>query len=176
MKPILFTLLISVSFLAEVVRADEPSLVDIKGFTLLLSDTQKHRNSRLIEIDRFLELSREAGTIILDTRSKDAFKKKHLKGAVHLNFSDFTDEKLAKVIPDKTTRILIYCNNNVRGDRLNFADKKVALALNIPTFINLVGYGYRNVYELASYLDVDDPRWEFEGTTMVKHRVLPRAK
>jgi hypothetical protein len=39
--------------------------------------------------------------------------------------------------------------------------KRVELALNIQTFINLYGYGYRNVYELGEVVNFDDPkvRW-----------------
>ncbi len=39
--------------------------------------------------------------------------------------------------------------------------KAIRLALNIQTFINLVGYGYRNVSELNEVLDFRDPavRW-----------------
>lgn len=33
-----------------------------------------------------------------------------------------------------------------------------SLALNIQTFINLVGYGYANVYELRSAIDFNDPK------------------
>ncbi len=32
------------------------------------------------------------------------------------------------------------------------------LALNIQTFINLVGYGYENVWELGDVLNFDDPK------------------
>ncbi len=38
------------------------------------------------------------------------------------------------------------------------------MALNIPTYVNLYGYGYRNVYELNELVNVDDPRIAFEGT------------
>ena len=38
------------------------------------------------------------------------------------------------------------------------------LALNIPTFINLYGYGYRSIYELDELVNVHDTRIEFEGT------------
>jgi hypothetical protein len=38
------------------------------------------------------------------------------------------------------------------------------LALNIPTYINLYGYGYRNVYELNELINVSDPSIKFEGT------------
>ena len=46
------------------------------------------------------------------------------------------------------------------------------MALNIPTYINLYGYGYvygyRNVYELNELVKVSDPKIEFEGTTVIK--------
>ena len=47
-------------------------------------------------------------------------------------------------------------------------EKPRMLALNIPTYINLYGYGYRNVYELNELVGVRDPRVEFEGTTVGK--------
>ena len=41
--------------------------------------------------------------------------------------------------------------------------KRVELALNIQTFINLYGYGYRNVYELAPLVALADSNLEWEG-------------
>jgi hypothetical protein len=38
------------------------------------------------------------------------------------------------------------------------------MSLNVPTYVNLYGYGYRNVYELHELVDVNDPRISFEGT------------
>ena len=119
-------------------------------------------------------MAEEKNTIILDTRSEKMYKAKHIKGAVHLNFSDFTAGKLAKVITSKDTKILIYCNNNLDKDETFFARKSAPLALNIPTFINLFGYGYKNVYELdalvqTSFLSKDKkPVFEFEGTAVIK--------
>ena len=85
---------------------------------------------------------------------------------MHLNFSDFTAAKLAAVIPDKNTRILIYCNNNLEDDSQNFPAKSMPLALNIPTFINLYGYGYTNIYELSSLVSVTDPRLVFADSAV----------
>lgn len=143
-----------------------PSNVDYKGFVAMASEAESHRSQRLVDIDAFLSLAQKPDTLILDTRSEAAYKRKHFKNAVHLNFSDFTAEKLAKVIPSKSTRVLIYCNNNLEGDDQNFPTKSMPLALNIPTFINLYGYGYKNVYELSSLLSVNDPKLEFEGTAV----------
>jgi hypothetical protein len=89
------------------------------------------------------------------------------------------------VIPAFDTKILIYCNNNFDGNQVDFASKfalplpkpsnveatqfasqakPIMMALNIPTYINLFGYGYRNVYELNELVKVNDPRIEFEGS------------
>lgn len=121
-------------------------------------------------------MSKGSNVIILDTRSEEMYKRKHIKGAVHLDFSDFTVENLSRIIPNPTTKILIYCNNNFLNDQVNFASKSyippamdtekkpITLALNIPTYINLYGYGYRNIYELSELIPIDLATLEFEGT------------
>ena len=119
-------------------------------------DVMAYRESRLISLADFNAMKDDPNTIILDTRSQFAFDTGHIDGAVHLNFSDFTDEKLAKVIPSKATRILIYCNNNFADNIDPVPVKRAPLALNIPTFINLVGYGYENVYELGELVTMED--------------------
>jgi len=140
------------------------SKVDYDSFLEISEEVRTYRTSRLVSLHQFLDFMKEPGTILLDTRSKKAYDKKHLKGAIHLNFSDFTTEKLLKLIPNKKTRILIYCNNNIDGDGVNFPTKTISLALNIPTFINLFGYGYKNIYELSSLVPTKDKRLVFEGT------------
>jgi hypothetical protein len=147
-----------------VVLKIEPSKVDYNGFRLLTQEVRDYRKSRMVTLDQFNAMSTDKGTIILDTRSASAFKGLHMKGAVHLNFSDFTATKLAKVIPNKKTRILIYCNNNFKDNKRFFEGKAMPLALNIPTFINLYGYGYKNIYELSENLSVKDKRLKLAGT------------
>lgn len=139
----------------------EAAAVDYSGFISLAGEVDPYRQSRLINAQTFMEMAEDADTVILDTRSKEAFEAGHIAGALHLNFSDFTDEKLKKVIADKSTRILIYCNNNFTDDVNPVPLKRIELALNIPTFINLYGYGYRNIYELNESLPLDDPRVPF---------------
>ncbi len=134
----------------------KPSAVDYPTFQAMTDEARSHREQRLITLENFLEMGAASDTIILDTRSKSAFEDGHIKGAVHLNFSDFTDDKLAEIIPDFDTRILIYCNNNFSDDVAPVPKKMVSLALNIPTFINLYGYGYTNIYELGEEISLDD--------------------
>ncbi len=59
---------------------------------------------------------------------------------------------------DPNRPILIYCNNNFSNNRSPVPVKSRQLALNIQTFINLVGYGYPNVWELADIVDFNDPK------------------
>ena len=79
-----------------------------------------------------------------------------MKGAKHLNFSDFTQANLSKMIPTFETTVLIYCNNNFEGNQRDFASKvsipvarprvtpatqfavqakPLMMALNIPTYV-----------------------------------------
>jgi len=143
--------------------------VDYNGFLNISTELVNYRTSRLIDIETFNECSQEENTIILDTRSKRAFDEIHIKGAIHLNFSDFTKASLERVIGDKNRKILIYCNNNFDSPLEALMSKSQPLALNIPTFINLYGYDYKNIYELDEYLDQDDPRVQFEGTKVTNN-------
>lgn len=147
-------------------QAGQNALIDFGGFQKVSADVMQIREARRVDVDTFLHMAGEEDTVILDTRSKAMYDLKHIKGAKHLNFSDFTAEKLKKVIPSKDTRVLIYCNNNFVQDSAAFANKAPSLALNIPTFINLYGYGYENIYELGPAVDEDDTPIEFEGTSV----------
>lgn len=157
------------------------ALVDYEDFKNLVSELEKQREKNLVSLDVFLKMAKEENVVILDTRSDFRFNRKHLKGAIHLDFTDFTQDNLLQLIPDPNTRILIYCNNNFDGDQIDFASKMakpktnietqilsnrkpIMLALNIPTHINLYGYGYKNIYELDELVNVNDPRIQFEGT------------
>jgi len=168
------------------------SFDDFKG---LVAKVETHRASRLVDLNTFMKMSKEPGVIILDSRSTFRFERIHVKGARHLAFTDFTQDNLQKVIPSFETKILIYCNNNFDGNQKDFASKialprpkpsnavatqfaaqakPIMMALNIPTYINLYGYGYRNVYELNELVNVNDPRIAFEGS-IVEQKQPPVA-
>lgn len=179
---------------------DSDALVNYSYFKELVEEVEIHRSNRLINLDEFHQKSKNTNTIILDTRSKSMYDLKHVKGAIHLNFSDFTAQELESLFSQyngQETEILIYCNNNFYDSKatlkvvepeflfqdMAFVSKSAdivkisqfdvdeiifnnqrTLALNIPTYINLYGYGYKNVYELNELVDVNDPRIIFEGS------------
>lgn len=135
--------------------------IDYPGFQTLTREVESYRAGRLVTLADFQRMAREPNTIILDARSADAYAQGHIEGAVNLPFTDFTDQSLRAALRDLNVRILIYCNNNFSNNAQPVILKRVELALNIQTFINLYGYGYRNVYELADVVDFNDPavRW-----------------
>jgi phage shock protein E len=129
-------------------------VIDAPGFVAIVDEATRHRESRRIDEDTFVRLMSEPGTVVLDARSRPMYDRRHVEGAVSLSFPDFTTDALARVIPSRATRVLIYCNNNFRGDPVAFALKSPEAALNLSTYVALYTYGYRNVYELAPYVDV----------------------
>ena len=141
--------------------AQESAAIDYDGFNVLVDEVQDYRDTRLIDLRSFLSFVKEADVLLLDSRSAEAFAAGHIRGAVNLPFSDFTQDKLDALVGDKDRRILIYCNNNFTDNEPPVPVKRVELALNIPTFINLYGYGYKNIYELGDMVSVDDPRIDF---------------
>jgi phage shock protein E len=141
--------------------------IQYAGFAKLTRELEPIRAKNRVSEEDFLKMAAEPGTVIFDARSTDKFNRIHVKGALHLAFTDFTADALQKVIPDKSTRILIYCNNNFDKDPVGFASKVEIVALNIQTFINLHAYGYKNVYELGPFLDVKTTRIPFEGNSVI---------
>tara|TARA_R110001599_G_scaffold283190_1_gene485041 strand:+ start:3624 stop:4163 length:540 start_codon:yes stop_codon:yes gene_type:complete len=143
---------------------DSEPQIDYPGFLNLSHEVAAVRAGRLIDLAEFRRRSARSETLILDTRSAAAFAEGHMAGAINLPFSDFTDSKLRAVIGSNPDReILIYCNNNFSNNIRPIMTKRAPLALNIPTFINLYGYGYRNIYELGAIVDLHDPLVQWTG-------------
>ena len=158
MRPILLAAVLA----ASPALAQTNPLIDYPGFQALTASVAPTRATRLIAFDAFKAEAAKPDTLLLDARSKDAFQRGHIKGAVNLPLTDFTAESLAAVIGANSDRpILIYCNNNFRNDAAPVRMKAAPLALNIQTFINLVGYGYPNILELADVVDFNDPKVEW---------------
>ena len=79
--------------------------------------------------------------IILDVRTQEEFKEKHIEGA--LLIPDYELEKLAKSkLPDKNKKILVYCRSGNRS--------KSAARL-------LIDMGYTNVYDFGGIIN-----WPYE--------------
>jgi phage shock protein E len=139
------------------------ALIDYDGFARSVAEVRQLREARRIPEAQFMRMAAEPGTVVLDARSERLFRLRHVKGAVNLSFPEFTEETLARSIPAKDTRVLIYCNNNFTGAPESMPTKAVSSALNLSTFVSLHAYGYRNVYELGPAVDVAKAKVIFEG-------------
>jgi len=135
--------------------------IDYPGFEALTSQVSSYRAARLLDWRHFAAMAAQKDVLLLDARSAQAFADGHLAGAINLPLTDFTADSLAAAIGRADRPILIYCNNNFRNNISPVPLKRAALSLNIQTFINLVGYGYRNVHELGEVIDFTsaDVRW-----------------
>lgn len=151
---------------AEAVTArslDNPA-IDMRGYLELARAAAEHREPRRLTEEEFLEHSRRPGTVVLDARSRDKYEELHVRGALSLPFTDMTVESLARLLPDRGTEILIYCNNNFANAPGPFPTKLATASLNLSTYIALYTYGYENVYELGPLVDLAKSRLEFAGT------------
>jgi hypothetical protein len=146
------------------VGADEPAnpLIDYSAFQENVRFVGERRPQRLVSEAQFRRMAADRDTVILDARSAAMYARMHIKGARNLSFPDITAEELAKVIPSKSTRILIYCNNNFLNAPGAFPTKAIAASLNVHTVNALYSYGYTNVYELGPLIDVNRTRIQFE--------------
>lgn len=145
--------------------------IDMVGYLKVAQEAAKVRESRRLTEDDFIKMSQEEGAIVLDARSKEMYDLLHVKGAINLSFPNIDVENLKKTLPDKNAKILIYCNNNftpapefakpnqkpngplaIQAARA-FPGKGMVASLNIPTYITLHSYGYKNVYELGPLVD-----------------------
>ncbi len=149
--------LISATAIAQEKPPNSSAQINYSGFRDLTREVERYRADRLVSLADFQRMAAEPNTIVLDARSADAFAQGHINRAINLPFTDFTDQSLFAALRDPNVRILIYCNNNFSNNARPVILKRVELALNIQTFINLYGYGYRNVYELGDVVDFNDP-------------------
>jgi len=173
---LIFQLIILSSTIAQMgtikIQVPEP-FVDFDQYRIIIKEVAEIRNERMITFDQLIEMQKESNTILLDTRSKEMYDAAHIEGAINLPFTEFTAENLSNTIPSFNTDILIYCNNNIVGDQINFPTKSSfpkdsntkpnMMALNVPTYISLHGYGYKSIFELNELMKIEDSRMVIVG-------------
>jgi hypothetical protein len=163
MRTLIAAVLVSFALFAAAKEPPNPA-IDSDAYLRLASQAVAHREPRRISEDEFIRLARVPGVVILDARSRAKYDALHVKGAINLSFPDITIDSLNALVPDKHTIVLIYCNNNFRDAPDPMPSKLPPAALNLATYTSLYTYGYRNVYELAPNLSVNDTRIPFTST------------
>ena len=159
---VLAIFVLSVVSISTAQKTDEMAnpAIDMKGYLKIANEAAAYRERHRLTEEEFLKISKKDGVVVLDARSKLKYDELHIKNAVNLSFPDITVDSLAKILPDKNAKILIYCNNNFRNAEDAFPRKIAEASLNISTYISLYSYGYRNVYELGPLLDAKTTKLE----------------
>lgn len=162
---------------------------DSAGFLDAAAQAEKLRVKRRIPAEAFARMAKEPNTIVLDARGALDHEQLRVKGSISLPYTAMAEESLRRAIPDQNARILIYCRNNILSSRpsVNFPvtpakpqslevsrefpyptefdppqiPKTFGAGLNIPTYITLYIYGYRNVWELDPVVDPNNTPIEF---------------
>ncbi len=167
--------------------ADTGSSCDSDGFLKAAAKAEQLRVKRRISAETFARMTKEPDTIVLDARAEWDYNALRVKGSVNLPYTAMAAESLQRVIPGRNTRVLIYCRNNIYDTRpigfpvepakpVKFGEvpypdefdppqipKTFSAGLNIPTYITLYIYGYRNVWELDPAVDPNHSPIEFES-------------
>lgn len=96
-------------------------------------------NYKMVSMAEGLEIAKKnPDAIIVDVRREDEYKAGHIPGAVLLTMETISAERAAKVLPDKSKMILIYCRSGRRS--------KIAAQ-------TLSELGYSNLIEFGGILD-----------------------
>jgi phage shock protein E len=138
--------------------------IDMEAYLRVSAEAAQHRERHRVSEAEFLRLAAEPGTVVLDARSREKYDQMHVRDAVNLSFPDITIASLGQLLPDKSARILIYCNNNFLNAEEAFPTKRADASLNLSTYIALYSHGYRNVYELGPLLDAGTTRLPLVGS------------
>jgi len=134
MQKSIFLLLLSILLLpASLLASEIPADKGTTTYTLLNTE----------ELKAILERNPE--TIVVDARNPEEYQEVHIKGAINIPEKQFS-EHLAQLPPDKSARIIFYCNGVKCGKSKKAAQKALEL-------------GYTNVLVYSEGM----PVWEEKG-------------
>lgn len=87
---------------------DAKPICDSQGFLEFAKQVEEARQKRLLSEAEFAKAMQEANTIVLDARSDGSYDQLRIKGSKNLPYTSFSEKTLHELIPDRSTRILIY--------------------------------------------------------------------
>ncbi|SFD43394.1 Rhodanese-related sulfurtransferase [Algibacter lectus] len=62
--------------------------------------------------------------IILDSRELEEYETSHLKNAIHVGYDHFKIDSVYKKVPNKDTKIVVYCSVGIRSESIADSLKK----------------------------------------------------
>lgn len=128
--------LLSALAMVCVLAAPDGGTVEVspREFYQAAADDQAAGEPKTALADEVARWLAEGSALLVDLRSKEDFAREHLSGAVNLPATELTDERVAKVVPSKTTRVVVYCDDQLMPTR------KVALTTFGAPALRRLGY------------------------------------
>lgn len=96
-----------------------------------LLDKHNRQSVPYISVNELAELKSQS--ILLDAREPAEFNVSHIKNAICVGYDDFKLKNIAQQLPDKNSKIVVYCSLGIRSEDIAEKLKKA---------------GYTNVYNL----------------------------
>ncbi len=118
--------------------------IDYDAYYKKAGELSSLRKERTIGVNKLLEMKEDKKTIILDVRSKISYECSHIDGAINIPYSDIKEGTLKSIIPNKDTRVIIYCDNGIEEMITR------VMPLSMQAFPLIYQLGYQNIYELES--------------------------
>lgn len=99
-----------------------------------ISKLLKQHNTESVPYMTVEELKNEVENfILLDSREQKEYKTSHIKDAVHVGYDFFNLDSITQSLPNKDSKIVVYCSVGIRSEDIAEKLKKV---------------GYNNIYNL----------------------------
>lgn len=127
MKNIKILSIVMIIFVAFFISACSSDNGDVEGYNKITAEEAKGI------------IDTEDNIIILDVRTQEEFDEGHIENAVLLPNTEIA-ERIEEIIPDKETKILVYCRS---GNRSKSAS------------MEMIEMGYMNVYDFGGIIDWD---------------------
>jgi len=108
-------------------------LILVIVFVLFNNNKKDEGYKKMTPIEAKAELEKNKYTILLDVRTQEEYKEKHIGGSKLIPL-DILKNKVEKEIPNKNQKVIVYCRSGNRS----------------KTAVNtLLKMGYKNVYDLG---------------------------
>jgi len=98
-----------------------------------IPDVLQKLNKNTVPYITVKELKSNSEYVLLDARETKEFKVSHIVNAINVGFDKFDSKKIATIVPDKNTKIVVYCSIGIRSETI--AERLIKL-------------GYKNVLNL----------------------------
>jgi rhodanese-related sulfurtransferase len=98
-----------------------------------ITQVLKKLNKETVAYIRLDQIKTKNNIVFLDTREPKEFNVSHIENSINVGFDKFDSKKVAPILKDKNSTIVVYCSIGVRSEKIGE---------------KLLKLGYKNVYNL----------------------------